>query len=101
MIILDSSALMSFFCGPTIEDGTERDDDTELEALILEVESVDLVDNEVDLELDVFNPEDNDDPDDAMDLLRGLSLVEIEDDVIKLFLVSIVLESFLTHSSTV
>ena len=93
---------MSFFCGPTIEDGTDRDDDTELEAaLILEVESVDLVDNEVDLELDVFNPEDNDDPEDAMDLLRGLSRVEIEDDVTKLFLVSIVLESFLTHSSTV
>ena len=93
---------MSFFWGPTIEDGTDRDDDTELEAaLILEVESVDLVDNEVDLELDVFNPEDNNDPEDAMDLLRGLSRVEIEDDVTKLFLVSIVLESFLTHSSTV
>ena len=69
--------------------------------MILEVESVDLVDNEVDLELDVFNPEENDDPEDAMDLLRGLSSVEIEDDVTKLFLVLIVLESFLTHSSTV
>ena len=69
--------------------------------MILEVESVDLVDNEVDLELDVFNPEDNDDPEDAKDLLRGLSRVEIEDDVTKLFLVLIVLESFLTHSSTV
>ena len=99
MIILDSSALMSFFWGPTIEDGTDRDDDTELEALILEVESVDLVDNVVDLELDVFNPEDNDDPEDAMDLLRGLSRVEIEDDVTKLFLVSIVLESFLSRLS--
>ena len=62
---------MSFFCGPTIEDGTDRDDDTELEALILEVESVDLVDNEVD--------SDDDDVDTKFEIMNevkvGLGLI--------------------------